>query len=255
LGGKVALVTAGASGIGLAIADRLVARGARVGICDVDANALADVERSRRAAIWGRHADVADAQAAAAFVQASCEELGRIDILVNNAGIAGPAGPIETLDPADWARCFAVNVQGAFHMIGAVVPHLRRAGGGTIVNISTASAVTGLPGRSAYVASKWAIEGLTRNAARELGPDNIRVNALRPGFMDTPRMDDLMRRAADARGIDVADVEADALRFISMRTKIAPSEVGDMAAFLASDAARHVTGQIIGVCGNAEWEG
>jgi len=200
-------------------------------------------------------ADVADPLAAQAFVDAASAAFGRIDILVNNAGLAGPAGALETLAPDDWARCFAVNVQGAFHMIRAAAPEMRETQAGAIINISTASVVTGLPGRSAYVASKWALEGLTRNAARELGPDGIRVNAVRPGFMDTPRMEMLMQREADRRGIDAATVEAEALSFISMRSKIAPSDVGDMVVFLASPAARHVTGQIIGVCGNVEWEG
>ena len=137
----------------------------------------------------------------------------------------------------------------------ALVPGMRRRGGGTIVNISTASTVTGLPGRSAYVASKWALEGLTRTLARELGPDNIRVNAIRPGFMDTERMRGLIARGAEKRGISVAELEKEALGFISLRTKIQPREIGEMAFFLASGAARHITGQIIGVDGNAEWEG
>jgi NAD(P)-dependent dehydrogenase (short-subunit alcohol dehydrogenase family) len=115
--------------------------------------------------------------------------------------------------------------------------------------------VTGLPGRSAYVSSKWALEGLTRTLARELGPSNIRVNAIRPGFMDTQRMRGIMARIADGRGVPVEEVEREALGYISLRTKIQPSEIGEMAWFLASAAAKHVTAQIIGVDGNAEWEG
>lgn len=244
------LITAGASGIGLAIAQVFHAKGDRVIICDVDADALAHAAEDMPGLV-AHQADVADPVAVAALVEAA----GAIDVLVNNAGVAGPVGGIETNDPADWARCFAVNVHGAFHMIAAVVPAMRAAGGGTIVNISTASTVTGLPGRSAYVASKWALEGLTRNAARELGPAGIRVNAIRPGFMDTERMRGIMARIAGQSGRPVAEVEAEALGYISMRTKIQPSEIGEMALFLASDAARHVTGQIIGVDGNAEWEG
>ncbi len=169
--------------------------------------------------------------------------------------MAGPVGPIEANRPDDWARCFAVNVNGAFHLIRAVVPAMKAAGGGVIVNISTASTVTGLPGRAAYVASKWALEGLTRNCARELGPAGIRVNAIRPGFMDTDRMRGIMARIAGETGRSVAEVEGEALGYISLRTKIQPVEIGETAWFLASDAARHVTGQIIGVDGNAEWEG
>jgi NAD(P)-dependent dehydrogenase (short-subunit alcohol dehydrogenase family) len=244
------LVTAGAAGIGRAIAQVFHERGDRVAVCDVDDAAL-ERAAAELPGIVAVRTDVADPLAVAALL----ERVGAVDVLVNNAGVAGPVGGIETNDPEDWARCFAVNVHGAFHMIAAVVPTMRAAGRGVIVNISTASTVTGLPGRSAYVASKWALEGLTRNAARELGPSGIRVNAIRPGFMDTERMRGIMARIAAQTSREVADVEAEALGYISMRTKIQPAEIGEMAWFLASDAARHVTGQIVGVDGNAEWEG
>lgn len=249
-GMKHAVITAGGANIGLAIAQVFAAAGCRVSICDIDQAAL-DWACAENPALSGHCLDVADAEAVDRFAA----EAGPVDVLVNNAGVAGPIGGIEINAPEEWARCFAVNVHGAFHMVRAMVPGMKRAGGGAIVNISTASAVTGLPGRTAYVASKWALEGMTRNLARELGPEGIRVNAIRPGFMDTERMRMLMGRAAKARGVDIAEVEAEALGFISLRTKIHPSEIGDMALFLASDAARHVTGQIIGVDGNCEWEG
>ncbi|RVQ68792.1 SDR family oxidoreductase [Croceicoccus ponticola] len=244
------LVTAGASGIGLAIAEVFASRGDEVVICDVDQSALDDAA-GRLNGIVAIQADVSDPVA----VDSLIAKAGPVSVLINNAGIAGPVGGIETNAPDEWARCFAVNVHGAFHMIRAVVPAMRDSGGGTIVNISTASTVTGLPGRSAYVASKWALEGLTRTLARELGPDGIRVNAIRPGFMDTTRMRGIMERIAGENGLTVAEVEASALKYISMRTKIQPAEIGEMAWFFASDAAHHITGQIVGVDGNAEWEG
>lgn len=245
---RTVLITAGAANIGLAIAQRFHANGDRVVVCDVDDAALA---RAAALGLSAHNTDVADAAAVDALVAA----VGPVAVLVNNAGVAGPVGGIEGNDPADWARCFAVNVHGAFHMIRAVTPAMKAAGSGVIINISTASTVTGLPGRSAYVASKWALEGLTKNAARELGPAGIRVNAVRPGFMDTDRMQGIMARIAQSTGRSVAEVEGEALGYISLRTKIQPSEIGEMAWFLASDAARHVTGQIVGVDGNAEWEG
>jgi NAD(P)-dependent dehydrogenase (short-subunit alcohol dehydrogenase family) len=250
MSGRSILVTAGASGIGRAIAELFHARGDRVIVCDVDQASLDSIAAALPGIVTSR-TDVADPAAVAAMI----DRVGPISVLINNAGVAGPIGGIETNDPDEWARCFAVNVHGAFHTIHAVAPAMRAAGEGAIINISTASTVTGLPGRSAYVASKWALEGLTRNVAREFGPAGIRVNAIRPGFMDTERMRGLIARAAERLQRPVAEIEAEALGYISMRTKIQPSEIGEMAWFLASDAARHITAQIIGVDGNAEWEG
>lgn len=247
---RTTLITAGASGIGLAIAELFVSRGDRVIVCDVDQDAL-DRAAAKLPGLVVIRADVSDVDA----VDGMIAKTGAIAVLVNNAGVAGPVGGIETNDPDDWARCFAVNVHGAFHMIRAVVPAMREAGAGTIINISTASTVTGLPGRAAYIASKYALEGMTRTLAREFGPAGIRVNAIRPGFMDTERMRGIMQRIADQSGRSVPEVEADALGYISMRTKIQPSEIGEMAWFFASHAAHHITGQIVGVDGNAEWEG
>jgi NAD(P)-dependent dehydrogenase (short-subunit alcohol dehydrogenase family) len=244
------LVTAGASGIGLSIAEVFLERGHSVTVCDVDQAAL-DQACESHPALVARQADVADAAA----VDALFASIPPVVILVNNAGVAGPIGGIETNDPDAWARCFAVNVHGAFHAIRAAVPAMRAAGGGSIVNISTASTLTCPPGRSSYVASKWALEGLTKSAARELGPDGIRVNAIRPGFMDTERMRGIMARGAEQRGISIEELEKEALGFISLRAKVQPREIGEMAYFLASEAAVHVTGQIVGVDGNAEWEG
>lgn len=244
------LITAGASGIGLAMAELFVERGCAVTICDVDPAAL-DLAAALLPTLAVARVDVADAVAVDAWV-ASIPE---VDVLINNAGVVGPIGSVDTNDPEEWARCFAVNVHGPFHLIRAVTPGMRARRDGSIVNISTASTVTGLPGRSAYVASKWAVEGLTRTLARELGPDNIRVNAIRPGFMNTERMRGLMARGAEKRGISVEALEREALGFISLRTKIQPREIGEMAYFLASPVAKHITGQIIGVDGNAEWEG
>jgi NAD(P)-dependent dehydrogenase (short-subunit alcohol dehydrogenase family) len=248
------IITAGAAGIGRGIADSFLDAGAAVCICDIDESALqrASSAEPRLACVT---ADVSALEDAERVVREANERLGGVDVLVNNAGVAGPTAALEDISLEDWTRTFSVNVTGAFLMTRAVVRQMKSRRSGCIVNISTASTVTGLPRRAPYIASKFAIEGFTRNLARELGQFGVRVNAIRPGFMNTSRMQDIMRRYAAERGASVEAVEREALGYISLRAKIDPREIGDMAVYLCSHAGRHITGQLIGVDGNAEWEG
>ncbi|HEY0943525.1 MAG TPA: SDR family oxidoreductase [Steroidobacter sp.] len=248
------IITAGAAGIGRGIADSFLNAGAAVCICDIDESALQRASRAEPRLVCVT-ADVSALEDAARVVREANERLGGVDVLVNNAGVAGPTAALEDISLEDWTRTFSVNVTGAFLMTRAVVRQMKSRRSGCIVNISTASTVTGLPRRAPYIASKFAIEGLTRNLARELGPFGIRVNAIRPGFMNTPRMQNIIQHYAAERGASVETVEREALGYISLRAKIEPCEVGDMAVYLCGHAARHITGQLIGVDGNAEWEG
>jgi NAD(P)-dependent dehydrogenase (short-subunit alcohol dehydrogenase family) len=141
-----------------------------------------------------------------------------------------------------------------FYCIKRALPPMKAQGSGCIINISSASTRVGMPLRTPYIATKWAVEGLTQNLARELGPDNIRCNAILPGIIDNPRGRRLVEKLAEERGQSFEETEQRYIGFVSMRSWIQPEEVADMAAYLASDAARHVTGQAIGVCGNLEWE-
>jgi NAD(P)-dependent dehydrogenase (short-subunit alcohol dehydrogenase family) len=247
------LVTAGGQGIGYAITEQVLAAGARVFICDVEPGRL-DAAKAALPAVGTAVADVADPGAVAELYGVALAHLGGIDVLVNNAGIGGLRAAVEDIDDAEWARVMAVNISGAFHCVKHAVPHMKAQHSGCIINISTASVRTGLPLRTSYVTSKHGLMGLTQNLARELGPSGIRVNAILPGLIDNARGRALVQRAADEAGVPFAEAEAAALRYISMRCWIDPHEVGDLAVFLASGAARHISGQCIGVCGNAEWE-
>lgn len=243
------VVTGGADGIGRAIAQRFLADGARVHILDVRPELVAQA-RDESPGLDGSIADVADASAVAEAIAA----IGSVDTLVNNAGIAGPTAAIEEIDDADWAATMSVNATGAFNAIRAVSPGFKARQAGVILNIVTTSVLTGLPLRLPYVASKGALMAMTRNVARELGPFGIRCNAILPGLIDNARGRRLLAEQAAREGRERDAVEAEWLRFVSMRCWIDPSEVGDMAVFLASPSARHVTGQAIAVCGGAEWE-
>jgi NAD(P)-dependent dehydrogenase (short-subunit alcohol dehydrogenase family) len=249
LRGRVALVTAGAAGIGRAVADRLAAEGVETHVCDVSEAALREAAEAS-----GLRAHLADVASAAAVADLFAAIGPRLDILVNNAGVAGPRAPIEAVEEADWRRTLDVNLTGAFLCLREAARRMKAAGRGSVINISTSSVRTGLPNRTPYVVSKAGLMGLTHNAARELGAFGVRVNAILPGYVDNPRGSALTAAIAAERGVGVETVRAETLRFISMRAMIDPEEVASVAAFLASDEALHVTNQYIGVDGNSEWE-
>jgi NAD(P)-dependent dehydrogenase (short-subunit alcohol dehydrogenase family) len=243
------LITAGASGIGLAIARRFRVAGADVTVWDINADAIAALATSDPE-IATAQVDVGDAEA----VDIAFAAVDRLDVLVNNAGIGGGRGPVELLDNADWARTLAVNLSGPFYMIKQAARRMKAQKSGSILNISTSSVTVALPLRTPYVATKSAVQGMTRALARELGPHNIRVNAILPGLIANDRGRALVERLASERGVSPGEIEASFLRYISMRCWIDMDEIGDLAVFLASDRARHITGQAIAVDGGAEWE-
>lgn len=250
---KRVLVTAGASGIGLAIADCFLAAGCKVHIGDLDQEALRDA--SARLGVSTSLVDVGEPAEVALLAEETLRALGGVDVIVNNAGIGGPRAPVDAVTDEDWDRVLRVNLSSMFFVTRALVPWMKEQRSGAILNISTSSVGTGLPGRSPYVVSKAGVEGLTRNLARELGPYNIRCNSIRPGSIENERGRALLRHQAEREGMSYEEALQRRLGFISMRSRVSPSEVGDMAVFLASDAARHVSGQCVSVCGNIEWEG
>jgi NAD(P)-dependent dehydrogenase (short-subunit alcohol dehydrogenase family) len=247
------LVTAGAAGIGKAIVAAFHAAGNQVFTCDVDEKALTNLF-AERPGVGGVVADVAELSDCDRLVAAAVEALGGVDILINNAGIGGPRNSIEATDESEWDRCIAVNLNAPFYLMKRVIPFMKAQRAGAIINISTSSARTGLPNRSAYVASKVGLLGLTQNAARELGPWNIRCNAILPGLIDNARGRSLIDSFGKERGLEPDAARAAFLSYISMRTMIDPDEVAAVALFLASENGRHISGQEIGVCGNVEWE-
>lgn len=247
------LVTGAGQSVGRAMAEAFLARGDAVWICDSDASLLERV-LAANPGLGGSRCDVAEEAEVAALFAAAEAAMGRIDVLVNTVGIAGPRGPVESLSLADWRRTLAVNLDGMFLTVARAVPGMKARGRGCIVNFSSGSTRTAMPLRSPYVASKAAVEGFTRALARELGPHGIRANAVLPGMIDNERMRGIVARVAEQEGRPPAEVEAEYLKFISMRSKVTPEEIAETVLFLASDAARHLSGQLIGVDGNIEWE-
>ncbi len=249
--GLRAVVTAGASGIGRAIADTLIDHGARVHICDVSGAFLEEFAEAYPTA--GRtSADVSrDADVARLFSDAEAH-LGGLDVLVNNAGIAGPTGGVEDIDPAEWRRCIEVCLTGQFLCARSAVPMIKQAGGGVIVNISSVAGRQGYAYRTPYASAKWGVIGLTQSLAKELGPANITVNAILPGIVEGPRMEGVIRDRAGKIGVSYAEMEQQYLERISLRRMVSPENVAAMVLFLVSELGRNISGQSIGVCGNVE---
>jgi len=247
------VVTAGASGIGLAIAQKFLSLGAKVFICDVMQETL-DKALSENPGIQGSLADVGNPQQVEAFFANAITTMGGIDVLINNAGIGGPRSAVEDIEYADWDDCIRINLSGMFYCAKQVIPIMKAQSAGCIINISTGSAKTGLPYRLPYVASKVGVLGLSHNLARELGKYNIRCNTILPGLMDNQRGRGLVEKAATEKQVSVEEAEQEYLKYISLRTWIQPSEIAEAACFLASRSARHITAQEIAVDGNIEWE-
>ncbi len=251
LAGMRALVTAGASGIGLAIAEALIAGGARVHVCDVSGDFLAEF-RNGHAEIGASRADVAsEADVERLFIEVD-KNLGGLDVLVNNAGIAGPTGGIDEIAPADWRRTIDICLTGQFLCAHFAEPMLKAAGGGAIVNMSSAAGRFGYAFRTPYSAAKWGVIGLTQSLAKELGPANIRVNAILPGIVAGPRMENVIAARAGQLGISYAEMEKTYLDRVSLRRMVTAQDVAATVVFLVSGAGQNISGQSIGVCGNVE---
>lgn len=251
LKGKRVVVTAGADGIGRATVRAFLAAGSRVHICDVDGDRLAAMA-AEAPDLGATLADVADEVQVGRLFDEAEAALGGLDILINNAGIAGPAGPIESMTSEDWRRCIEVNLNGQFYCLKRAIPLLRAAGGGSIVNMSSTAGIMGFPNRAPYAASKWAVVGLTKSLAIELGKDHIRVNAICPGSVAGDRIDRVIAAEAGLRGVALDEVRADYQRSMSLRTFIDPEDIAAMALFVCSDAGAKISGQALAVDGNTQ---
>lgn len=245
------LVTAGASGIGRAIAEAFHSAGARVHLCDVSAERLAEA-LAALAGASGTVADVAVAEQVDRVFEEVKAALGGLDVLVNNAGIAGPTARVEEIPPEEWERTIAVNLTGQFLCARRAVPLLKAAGGGAILSMASVAGRLGYPLRTPYAASKWGVIGLTQSLAMELGPHNIRVNAILPGVVAGERMRGVIGARAAAEGTSYDAMEKHYLRQVSMRRMVTAEEVAGTVLFLCSEAGRSISGQSLSVDGNVE---
>ncbi|WP_170580692.1 SDR family oxidoreductase [Ruegeria arenilitoris] len=240
------LITAGASGVGRAMAEAFDAAGAQVWVADVDFEALQACPDH-----WGRsQADVSDEAAVAALFSEIAAQWGGLDVLCANAGIAGPTALVEDVALSDWQKCISVNLAGAFLSAKYAAPMLKRQGRGVVLITSSTAGQYGYPNRAPYAAAKWAVIGLGKTLAMELGPHGVRCNVICPGAVEGPRMEGVLQREAAAKGMTRDQVYRGYAAGTSMGRFVEAHDIAAMAVFLASDAARLVSGQVIAVDGH-----
>ena len=237
------VITGGASGIGLAVARQAIARGASACLLDRDADALQAATRGLGNGAHGVLCDVVDPKAVAGAVEAASKLLGGINAVVNSAGVDLHA-PLEQVTEEDWSRLLAVNLTGPMLVCRAAIPHLRRAGGGTIVNLSSAAGLMPLMNRAGYCATKAGVVMFGKALAMELAADEIRVNAVCPGAVDTP----LFRKSYEERADSEDALESIRQRY-ALRRVATPDELAEAVLFLSSPASSYVTGIALAVDG------
>ncbi len=246
--GKRVLVTAGASGIGYAMAEAFAAKGAKVWITDIDKVALQTIDPQWRSSL----ADASsEADMTALFVELK-EEWGGLDVLCANAGIAGPTALIEDVTLEAWRHCVAVNLEGAFLAAKLAAPLMKAQRNGCMIFTSSTAGLFGYPNRSPYSAAKWAIIGLMKTVAMELGPFGIRANAICPGSVEGPRMERVLAKEAMIKGTTRDAIYKGYASGTSMQTFVEAKDIAAMATFLASEGGRYVSGQALAVDGHTE---
>lgn len=251
LEGKVALVTGGGVGIGAAIAERFVAEGAKVCISGRRQEKLDEVAGSLpEGAVATCAGDVSKLEDARRMVQTTVEFGGRIDVLVNNAGI-DPGGTVVDLDPDVWHRVLETNLTGPFYTMKFAIPHMIAGGGGSIINIASLAAVRCLPNMAAYCTAKAGLVMLTKQAALDYGPANIRCNAVLPGPVRTKMTEHSLGSMGKAMGVDVDGVFEKLTSSLPLRRAAFPAEVSGICVFLASDDSACITAEEILVDGGA----
>lgn len=247
------LVSGAATGIGAAIAEAFLQAEATVYICDVDAAAI-DKAKAQHPRLHVGVADVGNREQVDSIIDDACAKLGGLDLLVNNAGIAGPTGGVDAIEPDQWERTIATNLNSQYYFLRKAVPILKETSDSpSIIAMSSVAGRLGYAFRTPYAATKWAIVGLVKSLAIELGPSNIRVNAILPGVVEGERMDRVISARAQTLGVTFEVMREEYLRKISLRRMVTADDIAAMALFLASPAGQNISGQAISVDGNVEY--
>ena len=250
---KKIVISAGASGIGWATAKVCLSKGAIVYLCDIDIKSLKKIQKHplNNKKLFSFECDASDENEVSDFFNRINKKTNRIDALINNVGIAGPTGTIERLSSDDWEKTLKINVISHFYFTKLAIPMLKKNKGGSITNISSGAGIMGFPLRSPYAASKWAVVGVTKTLAMELGKYKIRVNAVCPGTIKGNRMVRVIRDKAKFLKVSKKKIEKDFVSMASMNCWIYEEDIGNICSFLISKEGERISGQTIPVDGNA----
>jgi NAD(P)-dependent dehydrogenase (short-subunit alcohol dehydrogenase family) len=238
------LVTAGASGIGREIVRAFAANGAKVFVCDLDAKGL-EVLAQEINGLVTKVCDMSKRSDIEQMVPFAAEALGGLDVLVNNAGISGPTAPVEEINPDDWEKVMQIDLNGTFNVTRLAIPHLKKSAASVIINMSSVAGRFGYANRSPYSTAKWGLIGFTKTLSIELGPFNIRANAILPGAVEGPRIDKVLEGRAKVSGRSVEEERKSALSIQSLQRFVDPKDIAALAVFLASDAGKSISGQML----------
>jgi len=251
---KKIIISAGASGIGWATAKICLSRGAFVYICDLDVKSLNKTKKHtlNNKRLFSYECDASKENEVSNFFNQIKKKTKKIDALINNVGVSGPTGSLEKLNSEDWENTLHTDVNSHFYFTKRAIPLIKKSKNGSIINISSTAGILGFPLRSPYAASKWAIIGITKTLAMELGKFNIRVNAVCPGTIKGDRMKRVIRDKAKFTKISRKTIERDFISMSSMKQWILEEDIGKMCSFLISDDSSKVSGQVISVDGNTE---
>ena len=250
---KKIIISAGASGIGWSTAKICLARGAIVYLCDIDNKSLNKIRKHplNNKKLFSYEFDASDEYEVSNFFQQVNKKTKKIDALINNVGVAGPTGTIEKLSSEDWERTLKINVISHFYFTKLAIPMLKKNKGGSIINISSGAGIMGFPLRSPYAASKWAVIGVTKTLAMELGKFKIRVNAICPGTIKGDRMVRVIKDKAKFLKTSKKLIEKEFVSMASMNCWIYEEDIAKMCSFLISSDSERISGQVIPVDGNA----
>ena len=249
---KKIIISAGASGIGWATAKVCLSKGATVFISDIEKKFLNKVKKNplNNKRLFSYECDASNENDVKNLFKQISKKTKKIDALINNVGIAGPTGTIEKLKSKDWEETLKVNVISHFYYSKLAIPMLKKNKGGSIINLSSSAGILGFPLRSPYAASKWAVVGMTKTLAMELGKFNIRVNVICPGTIKGDRMKRVIKDKAKFLKVSKKLIEKEFISMTSMNTWVYEEDIGKMCSFLISDDSLRMSGQIISIDGD-----